>query len=232
MSIDEAFNATVAYYDEWMMKALPNYTDLFGTAMTILPFPPGACLDVLDLGAGTGLFSKHVLQKYPQARFVLVDLAEKMLEVARRRFADSSAQFRYIVEDYRKLAGQAEYDLVISSLSIHHLADADKRDLFGRIYSVLRPGGRFINIDQILGETRYVRDLYWNTYLEQVRGAGFPQERIQASVDRRTAYDREATLADQLHWLKEAGFQEVDCVYKNFFVGVFMGGKESDSRIV
>jgi tRNA (cmo5U34)-methyltransferase len=226
MTIDAAFNATVAYYDDWMTKALPNYSDLFGSAMALLPFKPEAALEVLDLGAGTGLFSKHVLGKYPHARFVLVDLADKMLDVARQRFGDGSDQFQYVVADYRTLEGQAEYDLVISSLSIHHLEDADKQALFGSIYSILRKGGIFVNVDQIRGETAYLRELYWNHYLEQVRGAGFSEERIQESIDRRTAYDKEALLDEQLQWLKNSGFQNVDCVYKNFFVGVFFGMKE------
>jgi tRNA (cmo5U34)-methyltransferase len=225
MTIDAAFNATVAYYDEWMMKALPNYSDLFGSAMALLPFKAEAALEVLDLGAGTGLFSKHVLEKYPHARFVLVDLADKMLELARQRFGADTHQFQYVLGDYRKLEGQAEYDLVISSLSIHHLEHADKQALFGSIYSVLRTGGLFINIDQILGDTSYLRELYWNHYLEQVRRAGFSEERIQESIDRRTTYDKEARLEDQLAWLKSSGFQNVDCVYKNFFVGVFLGMK-------
>ena len=52
------------------------------------------------------------------------------------------------------------------------------------------------------------------------------EERIQESIDRRTTYDREALLEEQLEWLKSSGFQNVDCVYKNFFVGVFFGMKE------
>ena len=83
MPIEQAFNDSIAYYDDWMRKALPNYDDLFGTARDLIPFDRGAVLDVLDLGAGTGLFSQHVLERYPQARFVLYDLAEKMLAVAR-----------------------------------------------------------------------------------------------------------------------------------------------------
>jgi len=225
MTIDAAFNATVAYYDDWMTKALPNYSDLFGSAMALLPFKPEAALEVLDLGAGTGLFSKHVLGKYPHARFVLVDLADKMLDVARQRFGDGSDQFQYVVADYRTLEGQAQYDLVISSLSIHHLEDADKQALFGSIFTVLRKGGIFINVDQIRGETPYIQKLYWDHYLEQVHAAGFTEERIQESIDRRTNYDKEALLEEQLAWLKNSGFQNVDCVYKNFFVGVFLGMK-------
>ena len=225
MSIEDAFNRSIAYYDDWMKKALPNYADIFRTAQELIPFEPDAVIDVLDLGAGTGLFSKHVLDKYPNARFVLYDLAEKMLGVAQERFAGHPEQFRYVVGDYRKIEGDQEYDLVISSLSIHHLEHADKRALFHRIFQLLRKGGLFINVDQIHGETPCLRDLYWNHWLVQVRESGASEERIQESIDRRVPYDRDATLSDQLLWLKEAGFENVDCVYKNFFVGVFLGMK-------
>jgi len=231
MTIDQAFDASVAYYDDWMKKALPNYSDIFNSALALLPFEPQAALDVLDLGAGTGLFSQHVLGRYPHARFVLVDLAEKMLGVARQRFANAADQFRYVLADYRKLEGQAEYDLVISSLSIHHLEDADKQALFDRIHALLRAGGLFINVDQVRGETAYLRELYWNHWLEQVRASGFSEQRIQESIDRRTTYDKEALLAEQLQWLKNSGFQNVDCIYKNFFVGVFLGMKSEEEGI-
>ena len=106
------------------------------------------------------------------------------------------------------------------------------QELFcGRIYSILRKGGIFVNVDQIRGETPFLRDLYWNHWLEQVRLSGFSAQRIQESIDRRTAYDKEALLADQLAWLKSAGFQNVDCVYKNFFVGVFLGMKSASAKV-
>ena len=226
MSIGEVFNASIEYYDDWMMKALPNYADIFSTALELLPFEPNASIEVLDLGAGTGLFSKHVLEKYPKANFVLYDLAEKMLEVARKRFEDRSQQFKYVLGDYRKIQGAEKYDLVISSLSIHHLEDKEKYALFGNIYKLLRKGCFFINIDQIRGKTPYLRELYWNHWLAQVRGAGFSEERIQESIGRRIPYDRDALLEDQLQWLECSGFGNVDCVYKNFFVGGFLAIKE------
>jgi tRNA (cmo5U34)-methyltransferase len=226
VTIEEAFNDSIEYYDDWMEKALPNYADLFGTAIELIPFEPGAPIDVLDLGAGTGLFSKHVLGKYPKANFMLYDLIEKMLGVARKRFEKNAQQFQYTVRDFRKIQGAQEYDLIISSLSIHHLEDEEKRKLFGRIYTLLRKGGIFLNVDQIRGGTDYLRELYWNHWLTQVRRAGFSEERIQESIGRRIPYDRDALLGDQLHWLKDVGFGNVDCVYKNFFVCVFLAVKE------
>jgi tRNA (cmo5U34)-methyltransferase len=226
VTIDKAFNDSIEYYDDWMKKALPNYDDIFKTATEIIPFAPTTSIDVLDLGAGTGLFSKHVFEKYPNAKFLLYDLAEKMLEVAKDRFRPFQQQFEFMIGDYKTLQVTHEYDLVISSLSIHHLTDKEKQELFHSIYSILRKPGIFINIDQIRGETSFLQDLYWNHWLAQVKHAEPSGKRIQESIDRRTKYDRDALLKDQLRWLIEAGFVNVDCVYKNFFVGVFYAMKE------
>jgi tRNA (cmo5U34)-methyltransferase len=179
----------------------------------------------MDLGAGTGLFSWHVLGKYPAATFTLCDLAPKMLEIARQRFAPYSGQFTYMVEDYRMISAELKFDLVISSLSIHHLSHEDKRALFKQIHSLLEDDGLFINVDQVWGPTEYWQSRYWEQWLERVRHGGASEEQIEASVKRRKEYDREASLADQLQWLGRAGFSQVDCVYKHAFIGVFCAFK-------
>jgi tRNA (cmo5U34)-methyltransferase len=225
MTIEQAFDRTVAYYDNWMRKALPGYDDLFTVATEMMPFEGDAPIRVLDLGAGTGLFSQHVLQKYPNATFVLWDLAEKMLGVAQQRFAEQADPFEFAAQDYRDLQVVEDFDLVISSLSIHHLTDDEKKRLCRRIYTALKAGGVFINVDQIKGETAYLQDLYWELWLRHTRANGAPEEQIRESIERRTAYDQDALLADQLRWLREAGFANVDCVYRHTFVGVFLAMK-------
>jgi tRNA (cmo5U34)-methyltransferase len=225
VTIDKAFDQTVAYYDDWMRQALPAYHDLFGVATGVMPFDSDTPIRVLDLGAGTGLFSEHVLAKYPNATFVLYDLAAKMLDVARDRFNGRGDQFEFVIKDYRKLRAVDTYDLVISSLSIHHLTHEDKRALFHQIYAALKNGGVFVHVDQVKGETPYLQDLYWSMWLQEVRESGAPEEQIQESIDRRQTYDIDAPMAEQIQWLKEAGFANVDCVYKHTFVGVFLAMK-------
>jgi tRNA (cmo5U34)-methyltransferase len=225
MTIDQAFDKTVAYYDDWMRKALPGYGDLFAVATTVMPFAGDKPIRVLDLGAGTGLFSQHVLQTYPNATFVLTDVAAKMLEVAEQRFAEQTGQFEFVVEDYRQLQAVEDFDLVISSLSIHHLTDEEKQRLCQQVYTALREGGAFVNIDQIKGETAYLQNLYWDLWLRHVRASDAPEEQIRESIERRTTYDQDALLADQLNWLREAGFVNVDCAYRHTFIGVFLAMK-------
>ena len=203
-TIAQAFNASVDYYDGWMRVALPNYAGIFAAALEQIQYKKNASIHVLDLGAGTGLFSWHVLEEYPAAVFTLCDLAPKMLEIAQGRFALYPGQFTYLIEDYRKISVAQKFDLVISSLSIHHLSHEDKRDLFARMHPLLENGGLFINIDQVWGPTEYWQTRYWDQWLEHVRQNGATENQIEASVKRRKEYDREASLSDQIQWLEQA----------------------------
>ena len=228
MSVEQSFNQVSETYDHWVRKALPGFGDLFANAMRALPArQPGAePIRVLDLGAGTGLFSSFVLSHDPQAQFVLVDLAENMLAMAAKRFEAASAQFSYIVGDIRAIEYANEFDLVISSLAIHHLEHADKQVLFQRVQRALKPGGIFLNLDQIHAPTPQLREHYWAVWLEHVRGQRATEEQIQQSIARRQTYDRDALLSDQLAWLQAAGFSSVDILYKNLFIGLFFAQKD------
>jgi tRNA (cmo5U34)-methyltransferase len=198
---------------------------MFAAALDVIPFGQNDPLSVLDLGAGTGLFSHHVLTRFPRSAFVLCDVAEKMLDIARERFKAQGTQFEYVVKDYREIEGEGAHNLVISSMSIHHLSDHEKKILFGKVFGILRKPGIFVNVDQVKGGTPYLEQLYWAWWIAKVRRAGASENQIRAGVERRHAYDKDACLEDQLAWLKDAGFETVDCVYKNYSLGVFFGMK-------
>lgn len=224
LPISEAFNSTTDYYDSWIRKAVPGYDDMCRVAQELLP-ATAKPLEVLDLGAGTGLFSKLVMTSFPAAHFTLWDVADKMLDVAKERFKNSSVAFTYVVDDYRNLKEHNAYHLVISSLSIHHLSDLEKQELFRSICNVLKPDGIFINIDQIKGPTPELQELYCRKWEEITRRNGAAETEVQGGLERRRLYDREATMEHQLQWLREAGFVDVDCVYKNWLMGLFYARK-------
>jgi tRNA (cmo5U34)-methyltransferase len=225
MAIDEAFNQSVGYYDSWVHNAIPCYDELFNVALENLPFAPGAKIRVLDLGAGTGLFSWHLLKKYPEAGFTLIDLAGQMLDMARKRFQGLENRFEYVTGDYCHDLPEGPYDLIVSSLSIHHLSQKDKPILFKSICDRLNPGGAFVNVDQIKAPTGHFQNMYWDTWLKRVRQTTASEDQIEKSIRRRTELDHDATMADQLSWLQQAGFAEVDCLYHHYFVAVFLALK-------
>jgi tRNA (cmo5U34)-methyltransferase len=222
-SAAEAFDRAAPDYDAWVRQALPTYEELFSVAVEVIPHASESTIRVADLGAGSGLFSERVRTAYPAARFALFDASATMLDRARERFAGTGDRFAFHQQNLEQFHGLGDYDLVISSLAIHHLEHDEKQALFFRVFESLRTGGAFVNVDQVRGETPF-GDLYWSTWLSKVRASGAPESRIEASIERRKAFDRDASLGEQLGWLREAGFQ-ADCIYKHYFVAVFLALK-------
>jgi len=221
-SVKRLFDAAARDYDRQRRMLIPCFDDFYGTALALVETDDPAP-EILDLGAGTGLFSGMVLQKYPDARLTLVDLSDKMLEKALERFRQTD-RIRYVVGDYTVLEFPQPFDAVISSLSIHHLPHEAKRSLFAKVFRLLKNGGVFVNADQVAGPTPEIDRYYRRRWLENIRASGLESGEIEASIERRKL-DINATLKDQIRWMEEAGFRDVDCMYKYLDFAVFYGRK-------
>lgn len=220
--IKDQFNANAAQYDPQRSKLIPCFNDFYSIPITLLE-SKNETPSILDIGAGTGLFSAFVKEKFPKANITLIDLSEKMMAVAKDRFK-SEEHMEYIIADYTQYEFTKTYDIVISSLSIHHLSHEEKKKLYATIFSILNEGGIFINADQVLGHTPFIESIYKNDWKNKIEASGLTEQELQAAYER-TKLDKMSPLQDQLNWLQESGFQDVDCVYKYFNFVVLYGKK-------
>jgi len=226
-SAGRLFDGAAAIYDRTRRQLVPCFDAFYAAAVALLPFAREAPLAVLDLGAGTGVLAAHVAAAFPNATFTLVDAAERMLAVARERFAgEPEGRFAYVLADLERFPLPPRRDAVISALAIHHLDDAGKRDLLGRVHAALVPGGAFVNAEQVCGETPAAEEAYHRSWLARVRAAGVPEADLAAALDRMTA-DRTAPLAAQLAWLRAAGFAAVRCAFEDERFAVYGGVRAS-----
>lgn len=220
--VKETFNENAAHYDQQRKKLIPCFDDFYSIPVSIIETKTETP-SVLDIGAGTGLFSSFIKEKYPHASVTLIDLSEKMMDAARTRFADDQ-KIDYILGDYTEHEFDRTFDMIVSSLSIHHLSDEEKRSLYHKIFSLLNQGGIFINADQVLGHTPFIESLYKNDWKQKIENSGLTSGELQAAYER-TRLDQMAPLEDQIQWLKESGFHDVDCIYKYFNFVVLIGRK-------
>jgi malonyl-CoA O-methyltransferase len=96
--------------------------------------------NVLELGCGTGLFSRHLLARYPEGRFVLTDAAPAMIAECRRNLAAADqSRISFEVMDAGETGGHAELDLIVSSMTLHWLADPAAS--LERLRRLLAPSG-------------------------------------------------------------------------------------------
>jgi len=213
-----AFDITASTYDADRARLIPCYNAFYRRATDLIVHD---ARNILDLGAGTGLLSTFVRQWYPQAHIILADLSEPMLEKARVRFADDS-NVTFEVTDYTTAPINGTYDSIVSGLSIHHIDDEAKQALFAKIFKALRPGGTFVNAEQVAGPTPEIDRRYKELWLEQVREGGATPDQIADSLYRQQD-DRCASVEDQLDWMREAGFTDADCWFKDNRFAVLSG---------
>jgi tRNA (cmo5U34)-methyltransferase len=221
--VKKQFDAVAQCYDQQRQQLIPCFDDFYSTAATWVNLEKKTP-QILDLGAGTGLFSSYVRQQYPEAQLTLMDLSEEMLKEARTRFGDDP-NVHYISADYTTdLFEDQRYDAIISSLSIHHLSHQDKRNLYRKVYHLLTEGGIFVNADQAAGTSAYFDKRYKGHWENTIIMSGLSTQVIESAIERRKL-DHNATVEDQLKWLFEAGFAEADCIYKYHEFVIFFAQK-------
>jgi tRNA (cmo5U34)-methyltransferase len=80
-----------------------------------------------------------------------------------------------------------------------------------------------------VAQTLHLRRLFETIHLESSRSLGSSDKEIQGALQR-MSHDRCAPMADQLAWLVQAGFSDVDCFYRSFRFAVFGGWKPTASH--
>ena len=199
-------------YDDDIVRSIPGHEELHRHIEQLVEFLPKQPT-ILELGVGTGLTAERILRKRPQAGYTAVDFSQQMLTGARRRLSQYDVTF--VTGDYSQIQLPEDNDLVVSVVGIHHQeTDDDKKRLFQRIYDSINDTGTFIFGDLVtyrnplkagFNEFRHFRHLQRNAIDEQT----FKEwERHHRELNRL------APLEDQVEWLREVGFREVEVVYR------------------
>src|SRR5579862_697182 len=133
--IKEQFGHVSKKYDSQRRHLIPCFDDFYSACLPLVKSLTHA-KKVLDIGAGTGIFSQFIYDVNPDLQFTLADLSSQMLEIARERF-EGESNFEFVELDLSRDSLPGKFDLIISSLAIHHLEDADKIKLYKNIYKAL-----------------------------------------------------------------------------------------------
>jgi SAM-dependent methyltransferase len=198
---------------------------------------PTRNLHVLDIGCGDGFLLAKVMEFAKVDNAVALDGSAAMLERARKRFAGHPG-VTLVEADFnssqwtRRLSHRA-FDAVISGYAIHHSEDLRKREIYRDVFGLLAPGGVFINVEHVASATALGEDIWehaWAEYDAAYRRAQGEQIDFETALAQhrnsdQKAANRLASVRDQLDWLSQIGFVDVDCYCKYLELAVLAGFK-------
>jgi SAM-dependent methyltransferase len=184
---------------EYLRRAdsLPHRTE--GEA-ALLEFVPLDAARILDVGSGAGRLLALAKADRPRTKFVALDFSPAMLETLHRRF-DGDSNVTIVAHDFSNpLPPLGHFDSVISCFAIHHVPHERKRSLYREVFDLLRPGGIFCNLEHVASPTARLHQ-------QMLQRAGMSPEQDDPS-------NKLLDLESQLGWLREIGFEDLDCHWK------------------
>lgn len=223
MNIEDHFNRISNEYDAKRRLFIPCFDNFYINSTDFISSSITKPKIVIDLGAGTGLLTSFWYRHFPDSQYLLIDVADDMLKVARKRFA-SIKNISYLIGDYSNNLPEVKFDVVISALSIHHLETDKKEYLFSNIFNRLPEAGIFVNYDQFCGSTPIINswyNKYWEDYLYH---NGLTEHDLTLWRERQKL-DRECPVRQEIEMLERCGFNNVDCIFSEQKFSVILAAK-------
>lgn len=197
---------------------------------------------VLDLCCGEGLLAGAILDRFPSVIVHGYDGSPEMLAQARDTLADYGTRFEtreidLASDEWRRPSWRPH--AVVSSLAIHHLDSHGKQGLFDDVYAMLRAGGVFIIADIVRPATQLGVEMAADAWDEAVRKRaldidGTTEAFEQFQRERWNYYrypdptDTPSRLFNQLKWLEQSGFVDIDVYWMNAGHAIFGGQKPAE----
>ena len=214
--VRDHFRIQVPDYAGLMERLIPFYERQRDLMLELMPLDRSLPLRVLDLGCGPGLMARRILGEYPQAQLTLIDLTTEMIDVCRSRLEGFNG-VTYRVADFRTDDFGKGFDVIVASLSLHHLELSDRPAFARRALRALAPGGQLIAAEVIVDESPSVRDRQYALWRRFMTAQG---EDGDAWYEKHLHKDHPVEIAEWVSSLTDAGFVSAGCFwrYLNFAI--------------
>lgn len=179
-----------------------------------------------------------IFSKWDSIKGVFVDYSEPMIKAARIKNEAYQDQSTFAVLDFgdvewlTSISKELPVDVVISGFSIHHQPDHIKKRVYKEIFDqVLKPGGLFLNLEQVKSPTQELETIFNDFFMDSVRkfqrenNSGVSIENIEQGFYEDKKVNILSPAEEQCLWLREIGFIQVDCYFKVFEMAIFGGVK-------
>jgi len=147
--------AWLARWDAQQAGYLPDREQRFAAMLDIVEVLVAPEFVAVDLCCGPGSLSQRLLERFPLARVIAVDLDPVLLALGQAALGDFGGRLRWAEANLMEPAtlpavlGDRSVDAVLSTTALHWLPDPNLRALYRQLATAIRPGGVLLNGDNL-----------------------------------------------------------------------------------
>ncbi|HLG23775.1 MAG TPA: class I SAM-dependent methyltransferase [Candidatus Nanoarchaeia archaeon] len=227
--VSDFFDTHFGDYDDWISKVVPFYDELQTQIINVIGcFYPdkNVSINVLELGVGSGTTAKHILSNYPNTNITGIEFSDEMIKLAKNKLKKYKKKLQILKADFMDVElPPGKYDVIISSLSIHHYKIEDIRRLMKKLHSALKSGGIFINADIVKFRSPEYSGQAHKVYLDFLRENLCDESAIKVWERHIELQDNPSPLEDLLINLAQSGFRDVAVSFRFWGFAVYSGRK-------
>jgi ubiquinone/menaquinone biosynthesis C-methylase UbiE len=206
----------IEIYLDGVRGAIPFAYGQIDILLRVISFFKTDVTSFLDLGCGDGILGRTIFSRWSHAKGIFVDYSESMIKAAKTKNRQYQDQSTFAVLDFgnanwlTSIADKIPVDTVISGFSIHHQSDNNKKRIYKEIFDkILKPGGVFLNLEQVKSPTQEIETIFNDFFMDSMRN--FQQENnsnISIDAIEKSFYDDKkvnvlSPVDEQCKWLKK-----------------------------
>lgn len=190
---------------------------------------PGRALRVLDLCAGVGVVTLHLVQAdLPIERVTLADVSPILLERARailgKRLGAATppietALLDVLVDELPARVG-GPFDLIVTCNAFQHFPRERQAALVAQIAGLLAPSGVFVFASHFKLLRPHWKQYLVDSYQRRLRDRGAPPAVVDNAGDHVNRFHNYVNLREGYEWLEAAGFGFYECVFRKDEVAI------------
>lgn len=221
------FNEDVAKcFDSMLHRSIPGYEQMRDLVFRIGRNFIKETSTVVDIGASRGEASSAFIEAYPDSNFLLLEVSKAMLDQLDQRYV-GDLNVSVIEYDLRKTARELtsnlnevteanrQIDLVLGILTLVFVPINYRLSIIKGIYDALSPGGAFLLVEKVLGNSAYTQELLVDTYHDYKHDHGYSWEDIERKRAALEGVQVPLSSGTNIEMLRSAGFTVVECFWRH-----------------
>lgn len=211
--VDVFYDSISKSYTEAIRRCVPEYEEMLKSLFIYLE-PNFSPKRILELGCGTGNLTQLVQLKFPNSAITAVDISAECINECKSRIPSSNVEF--VKSDFKEIDfPNNHFDLMVSSISIHHLKDSEKEILFKKLYLCQAPNGVLSFCDQFSSESTSIYLKHIERWKSFAIKQGVSADEWEMWMKHQQDHDYHSPLSNHLLWIKNAGYKLVDCTRRH-----------------